>query len=148
MQSSQTNILIAEDDPAFRHVIQFTLKREGYNVIAVGDGNAAFDRLTRGDIDFVITDQQMPMCTGMEMLERRIGHPYAENVPAILCSAKGFELDVEAVKAKYGLIEVVNKPFSPRKLVGLISSNLERANLEKTRLEKVSLEHQAVASNG
>src|SRR6056297_2438641 len=70
MTSRPITVLIAEDDPVFRRVISFTLSRCSLAVEAVGDGDAAYRRLREGGIDFLVTDHQMPICSGLELIER------------------------------------------------------------------------------
>lgn len=115
-------ILIAEDDPVFRRVMGFSIARAGFTVESVGDGEAAYQRLCRGGIRFLVTDHQMPICTGLELLDRLAATQTKRNLwpPAILCTAKGLELDSQAMESRYNLVAVMHKPFSPRKLSELI----------------------------
>ncbi|MFK8111808.1 MAG: response regulator [Rubripirellula sp.] len=113
-------VLIAEDDPVFRRVMAFSISRSGLAVEAVGDGEQAFQRLCQGGIDFLVTDQQMPVCTGLELLERLLANPSLMFPPTILCTARGLELDSHGLESRYGLTAVMHKPFSPRKLSELI----------------------------
>lgn len=112
-------VLIAEDDPVFRRLLQFTIERCGVNVVAVADGDMAWTRLQERDIDLLITDQQMPHCTGIELLLRVANHASDDSpiVPAcILCTAKGLEMDRERVREQFDLLAVMGKPFSPKLL--------------------------------
>lgn len=74
MSESQRRVLIAEDDRIFRHLLEFTIRRGGYDVVAVADGEQAWQRLLVGDIDLLVTDQQMPHGTGTELLGRIAEH--------------------------------------------------------------------------
>lgn len=115
-----TTVLIAEDDPVFRRVMGFTIGRTGLTVESVGNGQAAYERLCQGNIDFLVTDHQMPICTGLELIERVIETPNLSLPPCILCTAKGWELDEAPLRSRYRLVAVMHKPFSPRKLTELI----------------------------
>ncbi len=64
MTHRPTTVLIAEDDPVFRRVMSFSIARTGLTVESVGDGLSAYERLCQGGIDFLITDHQMPICSG------------------------------------------------------------------------------------
>ncbi|QDT06694.1 Chemotaxis protein CheY [Rubripirellula lacrimiformis] len=125
MNVSATTVLIAEDDPVFRRVLTFTIARTGLAVEAVCDGAAAFDRLKKGGIDFLITDHQMPICSGLELLQRIVDDKSIGKIPTVLCTAKGLELDTQGLKKKFDLVEVMHKPFSPRRLSDLITSAVE-----------------------
>ncbi len=120
----QPTVLIAEDDPVFRRVLTFTIEKCGFNVIAASDGLAASERYTEGGIDFLVTDLQMPRRSGLELLDFIHANPTHGTPPTILCTAKGFELDRQEVSEQYGLVEIMNKPFSPRKLSKTIENYL------------------------
>lgn len=129
-----TTVLIAEDDPVFRRVMGFSIARNGLTVESVADGDAAYHRLCQGGIDFLVTDHQMPVCSGLELLERMLCHPQPGNPwpPATLCTAKGLELDSQALESRYNLVAVMHKPFSPRKLSELILSHVRTVDAPKT----------------
>lgn len=122
MMQPPPTVLIAEDDPVFRRVMGFSIARAGFTVESVGDGEAAYQRLCRGGVRFLVTDHQMPVCTGLELLQRLLATQTKNNPwpPAILCTAKGLELDSQAMESRYNLVAVMHKPFSPRKLSELI----------------------------
>lgn len=123
MSESTTTVLIAEDDPVFRRVMNFSIARGGLQVEAVGDGEAAYQRLCQGGIDLMVTDHQMPICSGLELLERLLQNPQVHFPPTVLCTAKGLELDSQGLEDKYNLIAVMHKPFSPRKLSELLQQH-------------------------
>ena len=121
--SKPINILIVEDDPVFRRVLSFTVRKAGFTSETADNGEVAFERLMQGGIDFLVTDQQMPVCTGLELLDRLAAVDGYERPPTILCTAKGLELDNELTAEKYGLKLIMHKPFSPRKLCEAILEN-------------------------
>jgi CheY-like chemotaxis protein len=120
MTHRPTTVLIAEDDPVFRRVMSFSIAKTGLTVESVDNGLAAFERLSQGGIDFLVTDHQMPVCSGLELLERLASDPQLAATPTILCTAKGLELDRLELESRYKLVAVMHKPFSPRMLVDLI----------------------------
>lgn len=120
-------VLIAEDDPVFRSVIGMTVTKSGFAVEMAADGEAAFARLVEGGIDFLITDHQMPRCSGHELLKRIAETPAIPSIPTILCTAKGFELDSRQLRETFGLVAILHKPFSPSKLGEMLRSHLQRS---------------------
>lgn len=124
MPESQT-VLIVEDDPVFRRVLSFSLAKTGMTVETANHGAAGFERLMQGGIDFLVTDLQMPLCSGIELLERLQGVEGYVCPRTILCTAKGLELDSDALTDRFGLLAVMHKPFSPRKLADLISTHIQ-----------------------
>lgn len=120
MTHRPTTVLIAEDDPVFRRVMGFSIARTGLTVESVGNGLAAYERLCLGGIDFLVTDHQMPVCSGLELLERMRANTTLQAPPTILCTAKGLELDSRGLECDFKLVAVMHKPFSPKKLSDLI----------------------------
>jgi CheY-like chemotaxis protein len=132
MTHQPTTVLIAEDDPVFRRVMGFSIARSGLTVESVGDGEAAYERLCRGGVDFLVTDHQMPICSGLELLDRLGAHQSLPQPPVILCTAKGLELDSQGLESRYGLVAVMHKPFSPRKLSELILQHIGASQFAAT----------------
>ncbi len=125
-------ILVAEDDPVSRHLLQFTLHQAGYVVVTAADGEQAWERLQHGDIDLLLTDHQMPRCSGVELLERiEAARHGGRNLvdAAILCTAKGLELDRQKLQKEHGLLAVIGKPFSPRRLAQTIDDHFVSVGL-------------------
>jgi CheY-like chemotaxis protein len=120
MSQPAKTVLIAEDDPVFRRVMSFSVARGGFAVECAGTGLEAYERLLQGGIDFLVTDQQMPLCTGLELLQKIADNESIQQPPTILCTAKGLELDAVALEERFELVTVVHKPFSPRKLCQMI----------------------------
>ncbi len=121
-------VLIVEDDPVFRRVMKFTIERSGYVVETASDGMQGYKRLCQGGIAFLVTDHQMPVCTGLELLEMLEGDASIDPPPTILCTAKGLELDSQGLQARFQLAAVMHKPFSPRKLSEVIQQYVHVAS--------------------
>ena len=117
-------VLIVEDEPVFRRVMSFTVARSGLQVETASDGDQAYQRLLQGGIDFLVTDHQMPVCTGLELLQRLVENNDVAQPPTILCTAKGLELDSRELESRFHLVGIMHKPFSPRKLSDLILAHL------------------------
>ena len=124
--STTPTVLIIEDDPVFRRVLSFTVAKSGLAVETCNDGDSGYQRLLKGGIDFIVTDFQMPGCGGVELLQRLDELADYERPPAILCTAKGLELDSEKLRLDFRLACIMHKPFSPRKLSEVIVQHLEQ----------------------
>jgi CheY-like chemotaxis protein len=124
MTQQPNTVLIAEDDPVFRRVMSFSISRTGLTVEAVCNGAEAYERLRQGGIQFMIIDHQMPICSGLELLEKLAANPQVHAPPTILCTAKGLELDSHGIQSRFNLVAVMHKPFSPRKLSELIHQQI------------------------
>ena len=123
-------VLIIEDDPVFRRVLSFTVAKSGLAVETAVDGEAGFERLIQGGIDFIVTDYQMPGCGGVELLRRLDALPNYRRPPAILCTAKGLELDSEQLRRDFRLACIMHKPFTPRKLSEVILEHIPESRSE------------------
>ncbi len=113
-------VAVAEDDAVFRRVITFTLERAGLTVLPVPNGELAWQLLQNEEVACLVTDHQMPLLSGIELLNRVRGDERLRDLPAVLCTAKGLELDSEYLMRRYNLAAILHKPFSPRKLAELL----------------------------
>jgi DNA-binding response OmpR family regulator len=124
-----TRILLAEDNQLMAGLVRTNLERAGLDVSLAYTGREAIDRLRDGGFDAVITDFQMPEGNGEDVCRFMRADDRYQQTPLILCSAKGYELDLEEMTSRYDLAAVVFKPFSPRDLVSLIRSLLINTEL-------------------
>lgn len=106
-----SRILVIDDEPYIRKIIEFNLKRAGYDVITAEDSYEAEDYIEKGEeFDLIITDIMMPIRTGLEFI-RVLRENYNKKEQKILIlSARGFESDVEEAK-KYNVNYFIMKPF-------------------------------------
>jgi two-component system alkaline phosphatase synthesis response regulator PhoP len=122
-------VLIAEDSRVISDVMRLSLNRAGFVTEAALNGRLAWERLLSERFDLLITDFQMPEIEGDELCRLLRQCPVNDDIPVILVSSKGFELDLETLQNELGIAELVYKPFSPRKIVETVTSVLERATL-------------------
>jgi DNA-binding response OmpR family regulator len=127
-------ILIVDDEPNMRLVLQTTLESVGYQVIEAQDGLAALELLASANgaapCDLVLLDLQMPRLDGMEFLSRlRAGGIV---VPVVILTAHGSI--PEAVSAmKLGAIDFLTKPITPEALRRVVAEVIERAPTAEAR---------------
>jgi DNA-binding response OmpR family regulator len=116
-----TRILVAEDDPALRRLIDMLLSNQGYDVLTVNDGADALAAVENWPPDALVVDVMMPRISGLTVCrELRADRRFAA-VPIILLTARVFDEDIQAVM-ELGGIEFMNKPFNPRQLVAVLES--------------------------
>jgi DNA-binding response OmpR family regulator len=113
-------ILVVDDEPTIRGVVEQYLRREGFSTIAAGDGEEAV-RLA-DDADLVILDLMLPKIDGLEACRRIRAR---RDVPVIMLTAKSEEVD-KLVGLGVGADDYVTKPFSPRELVARVQAVLRR----------------------
>jgi two-component system NtrC family sensor kinase len=132
------NILVAEDDPVSRRILSLTLEKWGYEVEAVGTGEAAWEALARdGGPPLAILDWMMPGIEGPEVCRRLRGERTARPVYVILLTARNTPEDV-AAGLEAGADDYVAKPFHRDELrarlqVGVRIVELQRAILASAR---------------
>ena len=125
-------ILIVEDDPAVRDVVEHALSREGMKTLAVGDGERALERLGAAEegFDLVILDVMLPGMDGVNVCrEVRSGNTKTSNVPIVMLTARDDETSV-VVGLEVGADDYITKPFSPRELVSRVRAHLRRQALD------------------
>ncbi len=111
--SERTQILVADDEPNLRRVLAAQLKRDGFDVLTVEDGQEAVEALEEHHIDLVITDLRMPRKDGMEVLKHVTAH--YPRVPVIVITAHG-TVDTAVEALKLGAFDYVTKPFDRAEL--------------------------------
>ncbi|MFZ3017844.1 MAG: two-component system response regulator OmpR [Gallionella sp.] len=116
-------ILIIDDDVRLRELLQRYLGEQGYDVRAVHDGEAMDKALRLGRFHLLVLDLMLPNEDGLAILRRL--RAAGENVPVILLTAKGDEID-RIVGLEMGADDYLPKPFNPRELVARINAVLRR----------------------
>ena len=109
-------ILVVDDFSTMRKIIKNILRQLGYtNVTEADDGTTGWEALNRDNIDFIISDWNMPQMTGIELLRKvRSSEEYA-NTPFLMVTAEAQQENIiEAVQAKVS--NYIVKPFTPETL--------------------------------
>ncbi|HYX76828.1 MAG TPA: response regulator transcription factor [Gaiellaceae bacterium] len=120
------HVLLVEDDPSIREVATLGLEQAGLRVTAVGDGRAGLDRFRAGGVDLVVLDVMLPDVSGTEICRAVKGDPRTKNVPVMMLTAKGEEVD-KVVGFELGADDYVTKPFELPELVARVKAVLRRA---------------------
>lgn len=119
--SAKAHILIVDDEPTIREVVEQYLRREGYQTTIAANGEEAVER--SADADLIVLDLMLPKMDGLEVC-RQIRS--TRDVPIIMLTAKSEEIDT-LVGLGLGADDYMTKPFSPRELVARIASVLRRS---------------------
>lgn len=139
-------ILIVDDDPHIREVVEFTLQKAGHHVVARSDGRAGLAAaLGEGAPDLVVLDILMPELDGIEVC-RRIRERSV--VPILFLSSKDDEID-KVIGLEVGGDDYITKPFSSRELAARIKAMLRRVELARAAAAapnpKASKRHNALS---
>ena len=120
---SEPLVLVADDEPMVREVLQRYLEKEGFRVRSVEDGPSAIEAFAETGPDLVLLDLMLPGLDGLEVF-RQIRAGAA--TPVIMLTARGHETD-RIVGLELGADDYVAKPFSPREVVARVRAVLRRA---------------------
>ncbi len=120
-------ILVVDDEESIREFLEIMLRKEGYEITCVEDGQKAIDILKKKTFDLIISDLQMPNVTGIELLKHcREAYP---DVMFMMITAFGTaESAVEAMKM--GAYDYITKPFKIDEVRINIANALRSKNLE------------------
>jgi two-component system response regulator PilR (NtrC family) len=119
-------ILVVDDEQSLREVLSIMLKRAGYAVTSVSDGEEAIEQLQKEIFDLVITDLRMPKVDGMEVL-RAVKSASPETVVLIITAFATADSAVEAMKQ--GAYDYLTKPFQVDEVQLIIRNALEKRRL-------------------
>lgn len=130
MESNTKRALIVDDNVALARVTQFALDGAGYETETAYNGRLALDAAIERQFDIVITDQQMPEMTGIELCQELRARPAYANCPIVLLTAKGLELELPRLREELGIDATFAKPFSPSAIVKACGEILAKAQHE------------------
>jgi two-component system alkaline phosphatase synthesis response regulator PhoP len=127
MSSTGQKILVVEDEPDIRKLVQYNLAQERYRVIEAEDGEQALKIVQRDKPNLVILDLMLPGLSGLEVCKLLRERPETARLPILMLTAKAGEAD-RVVGLEMGADDYLSKPFSPRELVARVRALLRRAN--------------------
>jgi two-component system alkaline phosphatase synthesis response regulator PhoP len=127
---SKGKILVVDDEIYIVHILDFSLGMEGYEVVTALDGEQALHKVKSDRPDLVVLDIMMPKLDGYETCKILKNDPETKNIPVILLSAKGRNVD-QKMGFQVGADDYITKPFSPRKLVERINMILGQPSTQQ-----------------
>jgi DNA-binding response OmpR family regulator len=107
-QASAKTVLVVEDERSLAATLSYTLRKNGYNVIAAADGVEGLQSARRENPDIIILDLMLPKMDGLEVCRRLRA---TSDVPILMLTAKAEELD-RVIGLELGADDYVTKPFS------------------------------------
>ncbi len=120
---SKGKILVVDDEVNITQILEFSIGAEGYEVLTASNGEEAIDRARREQPDLVILDIMMPRIDGYEACRILKTNPLTKNIPVVLLTAKGRDID-KRLGYEVGATDYIVKPFSPNKLIARIQELL------------------------
>ena len=120
---AEKKVLVVDDEIHIIHVVAIKLRNNGYEVISAENGNEAFELACSEKPDIIVTDFQMPVMTGLELVRKLRENEATKEIPVIMLTARGFAIEDEQ-KEELQISEFLSKPFSPKELLRSIDDIL------------------------
>lgn len=119
------DILIAEDEPSILESLDFILRRAGWTISAVTDGDAVIEAVRRLRPRMLVLDVMLPKRSGFEVLKQIRADADTQALPVLILTAKGQQQD-RRIAEEFGADVFVTKPYANAEVVGAVRQLLGR----------------------
>lgn len=133
---SEPLILVVEDDRNLAKLLKYNLEKASYKCFLAESGEDALQLLAEKDVDLVLLDIMLPGIDGFEVCRKIRQHQLYRDLPIVMLTAKGEEID-KVLGFELGIDDYVVKPFSPRELNLRIRAILKRDRRGKRDVREV-----------
>jgi two-component system OmpR family response regulator len=113
------DILIAEDEPSILESLDFILRRAGWTISSVTDGDAALEAVRRLKPRLVVLDVMLPKRSGFDVLKQIRANAETQALPVLILTAKGQQQD-RRIAEQLGADVFVTKPYANAEVVGAV----------------------------
>jgi two-component system OmpR family response regulator len=117
------DVLIAEDEPSILESLDFIIRRAGWNIESVTDGEAALDQVRRLQPRMLVLDVMLPKRSGFDVLKQLRADAATEALPVLILTAKGQQQD-RRIAEELGADAFVTKPYSNAEVVRAVAQLL------------------------
>ena len=124
-------ILVVDDDPDVRAVVEITLRFAGFEVASAVDGLHGISESLRLQPDLILLDLMMPTTDGYEVVRRLRADSRVSHIPVIMLTART-QLEDKVAGLEAGADDYVTKPFDGDELVARVHASLRRTNETRT----------------
>lgn len=124
------HILVVEDDPGLRRILQAVFLREGHRVSVAADGADGLRIAKAESPDLMVSDVMMPKMDGREMLRRLKSEATTRNIPVIFLSAMS-KFEDRIAGLDLGAIDYIEKPYEQRELLARVRNILQLIHSER-----------------
>ncbi|MGH3924604.1 MAG: response regulator transcription factor [Pseudonocardiaceae bacterium] len=135
-QGAHPVILVVEDEPDLRSLLDRQLDRAGYRVLLAEDGLEGLETASREAVDLVLLDLMLPHLDGLEVCRRLKRDARTSRLPVIMLTAKGEPVD-RIVGLELGADDYITKPFNLRELLLRIAAVLRRSHGEDAHPDRI-----------
>lgn len=134
MVNKKKKILIVDDEKDLTKLLDYNLKQEGFETLIAHEGKTALDMARKKNPDLIILDVMLPDLSGTEICKIIRSDNETTDLPIIMLSAKGEEID-RILGLELGADDYVTKPFSPRELILRVKKVLKRGKEKRISAE-------------
>lgn len=136
--SDKQTVLVVDDEQDILDLIEYNLKKEGFDVLKAEDGLEGMEMSRRHHPSLVLLDIMMPKMDGLEVVERMRGDSNLKKIPIIFLTARGDEkTEVEGLDK--GADDYITKPISTTKLISRIKAVLRRFEETEEMTDKIEV---------
>jgi two-component system, chemotaxis family, chemotaxis protein CheY len=125
------NVLIVDDSQTMRKVILKALTISGFDLgdyFEAGNGSEALTALNSQWIDLILTDLNMPVMNGLELIQKIKENPAYHGIPVVLITTEGSEKRLQEL-FDLGVKEYIQKPFHPETLRDVLTRIMEKPHV-------------------
>ncbi|MCX6179564.1 MAG: response regulator transcription factor [Chlorobiales bacterium] len=133
---SEPILLVIEDDQNLAKLLEYNLARGGFKCHLAGTGEDGLEQLSRKSFNLILLDIMLPGIDGFEVCRKIRQHQLYKDIPIIMLTAKGEEID-RILGFELGIDDYVVKPFSPRELNLRIRAILNRDRRQGGKMQEV-----------
>jgi two-component system alkaline phosphatase synthesis response regulator PhoP len=116
-------VLVVDDEVHIVHVVAIKLRNNDYEVISADNGAEAYQLACQEKPDIIVSDYQMPVMSGLELIEKLRQNEETKDIPVIMLTARSFSITKEQ-QEELQISGCLSKPFSPKELLGNIEDVL------------------------
>ena len=127
VNENRRTVLIVDDEKPIVDILEYNLKKEGYNTLIANDGMEAVNIALEQRPNIILLDIMLPKMDGLTVCKKV---RTALNIPIIMLTAKEEEID-KILGLELGADDYVTKPFSVRELIARIKANLRKYELSQ-----------------
>jgi two-component system alkaline phosphatase synthesis response regulator PhoP len=125
MKMSDRKALVVDDEIHIVQVVAIKLRNNGFDVTTAENGAIALEIAKQDKPDIIVTDFQMPVMTGLELIENLRQDENTKDIPVIMLTARGFAIE-EDKREELKISACLSKPFSPREVLQTIEDVLNQ----------------------
>ena len=140
-------ILVVDDEPDVRMLLEESLKLAGHDVVTATDGEDALTKLKRRRFDLMVLDIMMPKMDGYTVLEIVRSMPSRADMPVVVVTAK-HDPDGVMREVEFGAVDHIVKPFHPLELEKAVERALHAPEAAEHRRNSVATEAEVYSSMG